>query len=66
MTIQDREFAYEYGLPRLGDFGVLKLKAGSEWPGMATAGLFHERWQLPWNQTHSSGIASTSAPAANP
>lgn len=49
MTIQDREFAYEYGLPRLGDFGVLKLKAGSEWPGMATAGLFHERWQLPWN-----------------
>lgn len=47
MTIEDREFTYEYGMPRLGDFAVLEVKPGAEWPGIATAGLFNERWQLP-------------------
>ncbi len=47
MTIEDREFTYEYGMPRLGDFAILKVKAGAEWPDVATAGLFNERWQLP-------------------
>jgi hypothetical protein len=47
MTIEDREFTFEYGMPRLGDFAVLKVKPAAEWPDIATAGLFNERWQLP-------------------
>jgi pimeloyl-ACP methyl ester carboxylesterase len=47
MTIEDREFTFEYGMPRLGDFAILPVKPGVEWPGIATAGLFNERWQLP-------------------
>ncbi|MCA2965392.1 MAG: hypothetical protein INH40_15925 [Acidobacteriaceae bacterium] len=47
MTIEDREFTYKYGMPRLGDFAVLAVKPGAGWPGIATAGLFNERWQLP-------------------
>jgi len=47
MTIEDREFTFEYGMPRLGDFAILKVKPGAEWPDIATAGLFNERWQLP-------------------
>jgi hypothetical protein len=41
LTIEDREYRGHYGMPRLGDFAVLKVKDG------ACAGLFDELWQLP-------------------
>ena len=33
--------------PQLGDFVVLKVKDGSEEPGVAFAGVFDESWKLP-------------------
>ncbi len=47
LTIEDREYAGEYPMPRLGDFATLKVKDGAEFPEIAEAGLFDERWRLP-------------------
>ena len=47
LTIEDREYRGEYPMPSLGDFAVLKVKDGVDWPESVTAGLFDERWQLP-------------------
>ena len=47
LTIADREFNGDYGLPRLGDFAVLKVKDGGDVADTVTAGLFDEEWQLP-------------------
>lgn len=47
LTIDDREYRGEYPTPRLGDFAVLKVEEGIEWPQPVIAGLFDERWQLP-------------------
>ncbi len=47
LTIEDREYRGDYGLPRLGDFAVLKIKDGADVPDVAYAGLFDEFWQLP-------------------
>jgi hypothetical protein len=47
LTIEDREYAGEYPMPRLGDFAVLRVKEGADFPDTAEAGLFDERWQLP-------------------
>src|SRR5262245_39228047 len=47
LTIADREFNGDYGLPRLGDYAVLKVKPDSDIADTATAGLFDEHWQLP-------------------
>ena len=46
MTIEDREYRGEYGMPRLGDYAILRVKAQEEWPEVVTAGLFSETWQL--------------------
>ncbi len=46
MTIEDREYRGEYGMPRLGDYAILKAKAKEEWPDVIAAGLFSETWQL--------------------
>ncbi len=46
MTIEDREYRGEYGMPRLGDYAILKAKAKEEWPEVVAAGLFSETWQL--------------------
>ncbi|WP_031500185.1 alpha/beta hydrolase-fold protein [Bryobacter aggregatus] len=45
MTSEEKELRGEYAMPRLGDWAVLKVKAGDETPDIATAGLFNERWK---------------------
>lgn len=47
MTFQEREFSGEYQMPRLGDYSVLKVKEGADWPDIAVAGLFDEHWNFP-------------------
>lgn len=47
LTIEDREYRGDYGMPRLGDFAVLKVKDGSDVADVEVAGLFDESWQLP-------------------
>jgi hypothetical protein len=47
LTISDREYNGDYGMPRLGDFAVLKVKPGEDTADVAIAGLFDEDWQLP-------------------
>ena len=47
LTMEDREYRGDYGMPRLGDFAVLKVKEGADVGEVAYAGLFDEAWQLP-------------------
>lgn len=47
LTMEDREYRGDYGMPRLGDFAVLKVKEGADVGDVAYAGLFDEAWQLP-------------------
>ena len=46
LTIVDREYNGDYGMPRWGDYAVVKVKEGSDVPDMAIAGLFDENWQV--------------------
>jgi pimeloyl-ACP methyl ester carboxylesterase len=46
LTIADRDYNGDYGMPRWGDYAIVKAKAGSEVPDLQTAGLFDESWQL--------------------
>lgn len=46
LTMEDREYRGDYGMPRLGDFAVLKVKEGSDVGDVAYAGLSDEAWQL--------------------
>ena len=46
LTIEDRGYRGDYGMPQLGDFAVLKVKDGSEMADVAWAGLFDESWRL--------------------
>ncbi len=45
LTIEDREYRGDYGMPRLGDYAVLKVKEGAPVPDVALAGLFNESWK---------------------
>jgi pimeloyl-ACP methyl ester carboxylesterase len=45
LTIEDREYRGDYGMPRLGDYAILKIKEGAEAPEVALAGLFNESWK---------------------
>ena len=45
LTIEDREYRGDYGMPRLGDYAILKVKEGAEAPEVALAGLFNESWK---------------------
>jgi len=47
LTIEDREYRGDYGMPRFGDFAILKAKEGMEVGEVAYAGLFDEFWKLP-------------------
>jgi pimeloyl-ACP methyl ester carboxylesterase len=47
LTIDEREYRADYGMPRLGDFAVLEMKPGADRPEVAAAGLFNEFWKLP-------------------
>ena len=46
LTIPDNEYNGDYGLPRWGDYAVVKVKEGSPMPELVTAGLFDEAWQI--------------------
>jgi hypothetical protein len=46
LTIPDREYNGDYGMPQWGDYAIVKVKADAEVPDLVTAGLFDEHWQL--------------------
>ena len=46
LTITDAEYNGDYGMPRWGDYAVVKVKDGAEVPDLVTAGLFDEKWQI--------------------
>ena len=47
LTITDREYNGDYGMPQWGDYAIVKVKADSDVPDLVTAGLFDEEWRLP-------------------
>jgi hypothetical protein len=47
LTIVDSEYNGDYGMPRWGDYAIVKAKAGADVPDLVTAGLFDEDWRLP-------------------
>ena len=47
LTITDRDYNGDYGMPRWGDYAIVKVKADAAMPDLVTAGLFDENWQLP-------------------
>jgi hypothetical protein len=46
LTIPDNEYNGDYGMPRWGDYAIVKAKDGAEVPDLVTAGLFDESWQI--------------------
>jgi pimeloyl-ACP methyl ester carboxylesterase len=46
LTIVEREYNGDYGMPQWGDYAIVKVKEGSDVPDLVTAGLFDENWQL--------------------
>ncbi len=46
LTIVDREYNGDYGMPMWGDYAIVKVKQGSDVPDLNVAGLFDENWQL--------------------
>ena len=46
LTIVDRDYNGDYGMPRWGDYAIVKVKAASEVPDLNVAGLFDENWQV--------------------
>ncbi len=46
LTIVDREYNGDYGLPQWGDYAIVKVKAGADVPDLVTAGLFDEEWRI--------------------
>jgi hypothetical protein len=47
LTIQDRDYNGDYGMPQWGDYAIVKVKPDAAVPDLVTAGLFDESWQLP-------------------
>jgi hypothetical protein len=50
LTIVDREYNGDYGMPQWGDYAIVAVKENSEIPDLKTAGLFDEAWQLTKNE----------------
>ena len=46
LTIPDREYNGDYGMPQWGDYAIVKAKPGSDLPDVETAGLFDEHWKI--------------------
>jgi len=46
LTITDREYNGDYGMPQWGDYAIVKVNAGADMPTPQVAGLFDEKWQL--------------------
>jgi pimeloyl-ACP methyl ester carboxylesterase len=45
LTITDREYNGDYGMPQWGDYAIVKVKEGADVPDLVTAGLFDEHWR---------------------
>jgi len=46
LTLDEREYHSDYAMPKLGDWAILPIKEGVEFPEPVTAGLFDERWKI--------------------
>jgi hypothetical protein len=46
LTIIDRDYNGDYGMPRWGDYAIVTAKAGADVPDLQMAGLFDENWQV--------------------
>lgn len=46
LTISDRDYNGDYGMPRWGDYAIVTAKAGADVPDLRMAGLFDENWQV--------------------
>ena len=46
LTITDREYNGDYGMPEWGDYAIVKVNPGADMPAPQVAGLFDEKWQL--------------------
>jgi pimeloyl-ACP methyl ester carboxylesterase len=46
LTIADREYNGDYGMPQWGDYAIVKVKEGADVGDLVTAGLFDENWRL--------------------
>lgn len=46
LTITDREYNGDYGMPQWGDYAMLKVNGDAEIPSLVTAGLFDEQWRF--------------------
>jgi len=45
LTIDDRGYRGDYGMPQIGDFAVMKVKEGGDLGEPLMAGLFDENWE---------------------
>ena len=46
LTISEREYNGDYGMPLWGDYAVVKVNPAAEVPDLVTAGLFGNNWRL--------------------
>ncbi len=46
LTITEREYNGDYGMPQWGDYAIVKVKEGSDVPDLQLAGLFDEFWRV--------------------
>jgi hypothetical protein len=46
LTITEREYNGDYGMPQWGDYAVVAVKDGSDVPELKMAGLFDEAWGI--------------------
>ncbi len=44
LTIAEREYNGDYGMPQWGDYAIVKVKEGADVPDLVAAGMFDERW----------------------
>jgi pimeloyl-ACP methyl ester carboxylesterase len=46
LTITDREYNGDYGMPQWGDYAIVRTKEGADVPDLVIGGLFNESWQI--------------------
>jgi hypothetical protein len=46
LTITEREYNGDYGMPQWGDYAIVTVKDGSDMPDLKLAGLFDEAWRV--------------------
>jgi hypothetical protein len=47
LTIEDRGYNGDYGMPSWGDYAIVKVKTAAEVPDLQMGGLFDENWRQP-------------------